>query len=185
LLAEKDEPAGMKLLYIEVLQRIGSPAGAMALIKEALGSTDVQVRSKALDALRELGRLHAVSAFTKGLQDSNNLTVNRAAEGLAAMEDPESVPALIDALVTKHRFQVQPAGGAFNPVFNNGPGGGLGGLNMGGNKPKIIEREIPNESVRDALVKLTGVNHGFDQQAWRGWQVRRDLPQSNQLRRSE
>lgn len=184
LLREKDEPRALKILYIEALHRIGSAGGAVALIKEVLETKEPEVRDKALDALQDIGRQHAIAAFGKTLHDSDNRKVNLAAVGLAAMNDRESVPALIDALVTKHKFQLRQQGGALNPVFG-GPGGGLGGLNMGGNKPKIIEKTFSNENVRDALVKLTGVNHGFDQQAWRHWLIRRDAPVSTQLRRSE
>lgn len=185
MLRDEDELPAMKLLYIETLHRIGSAGGAMPLVQQVLETPEPEIRSKSLDALQDIGRAHAVAAFTKALSDSDNHRVNRAAAGLAAMEDPESVPALIDALITEHKFQLRPAGGAINPIFGNGPGGGLGGLSMGGNKPKIVKQELQNESVRDALVKLTGVNHGFNQEAWRAWLVRRDAPATTQLRRGE
>ncbi len=183
LLNEKDEPSQLKLLYIDVLAPMPGGAVTTELARRAILDPDAKVRERALEQLAKRGDKLAVRLFVNSLKDSDNTVVNRAAAALAHLQDPEAAPALIEALVTKHKFQV--GGGAqMNPTFSNdGLGGGGGGLSMGG-KPRIVVKEIQNVTVRDALLTLfPGINYGFDKAAWKKWLTQQTMPVSVNLRR--
>ena len=110
--------------------------------------------------------------------ESALLRVNQAAWALGRLGDPEAIPALIDAIVTKHKFPVYPGGapGSINA--------GSGGLQMGG-RPKIMECEFQNRQVLAALTALTpdGINFGYSEQAWKDWWARQQTPAGVNLRR--
>ena len=40
---------------------------------------------------------------------------------------------------------------------------------MGGSGAKVVTQDVENTAVLAALTKLSGVNFGFDQAAWRSW----------------
>ncbi|MGA2031477.1 MAG: HEAT repeat domain-containing protein [Thermoguttaceae bacterium] len=167
-----------RTLYIEPLARIDTPAAAEALAQTAIDDASEDVRLTCLEQLQKKPHPEVVQYFVKMLGDKNNVIVNRAAVGLAHMKDRSAVPALIQALVTRHKQKIGngnpgqmtttfPTGGAGKPGSGavGGPGMGMG---MGGG-PKIVSFPVPNQSVLDALVTLTGQNFNFDGQAWRTW----------------
>ncbi|MBW3597974.1 MAG: hypothetical protein KY475_11945 [Planctomycetes bacterium] len=181
LLNEETRPE-MPMLYIDVLGRLNHPAATAALIRHSLENGDERVRDVCLDHLARRGDRGAVSAFIKALDHKDNAMVNRAAVGLARMNDPQSIVPLIDALTTKHKQLLAPPGppGGIGASFS--PGGGGGGLSMGG-KPKIVEREVQNPTVLQALTVLTGTHHGFNKAAWKAWYAAQNTPPSVNLRR--
>ena len=122
-----------------------------------------------MDAARLHGSQQAVAVFSRLLKDKNNQIVNQAAWALGRLGDPSAVPALIDALVTKHRFRVQSGGGPGGISGGFSPQGG-GGMQAGG-KAMIIEQEYQNRQALSALVALVpaGVNFGYDKAAWKNW----------------
>src|SRR5690606_30513229 len=103
--------------------------------------------------------------------------VNLAGYALGKIGDPAAISPMIDALVTSHKYLIQPegpgGGNTFNPTFSSGPGGlSGGGLSMGGNGPKLIQKDERNGAVLQALIKLSGKqNFEYDEAAWRAWFV--------------
>ena len=90
---------------------------------------------------------------------------------LGVLGDPTAVGPLIDSLITTHKFKIVTGNpGQTSTTFGNGPGGSWagGGLSVGGG-PKIISRQLSNDSVHDALVLLTGVDFGFNVAQWKAW----------------
>jgi hypothetical protein len=67
-------------------------------------------------------------------------------------------------------------------TFGNGPGGGSGGMTMGGGST-IISKKFFNQPVLDALAAITGVNFTFDQPAWRRWYAAQKKPETIDPRR--
>jgi hypothetical protein len=62
---------------------------------------------------------------------------------------------------------------------------GGGGLSVGGS-PQIISRQLPNDSVHDALVLLTGVDYNFNTAQWKAWYAtQRQRPTINGRRGTE
>ncbi len=188
MVTDPKEPPNFRLVCVDILGRLAarSPLARGELTNRALYDTHVEIRERSLDYLEKLNQPRAIAAnFAKALGDKNNVVVNRAAVGIARLKDEESIPQLIDALVTNHKFIVTTGGGNMGASFGGGPGaGGLGGLSAGGGGPKQIERDLQNENVHQALIALTGgTNYGFDKEAWRQWYAESKVPKEIDLRR--
>jgi hypothetical protein len=169
----KEEGApGVRLLFIEALSKIDDPVATWALAVRAIDDADREVRLTCLDHLQTKPRPEIVKYFVKRLQkrDNSNEMINRIGAALGLMKDPSATAALINALVTAHRFPLPGGGGSgsMTTTFNNGPGGGGTGMSVGGG-PKFETRFVPNQSVLDALIAITGQNFSFDQRAWKNW----------------
>jgi hypothetical protein len=184
-LLEDENNRDVKLLLVATLSRLNSGAGVGAFLKMAMSEQDPDVADACIDSLVKFGGYQA-SAFLMGkggLLNADNKVVNRAAAVLARLKDDEAVPALIEALVTKHKFILKPGGGApgsINPIFG---GNGGGGLNMGG-KAKIIRRDVQNPKVHAALMSLVGnVDFKYDKVAWKRWLANEQTPKNVNLRR--
>ena len=183
LLEGRDEPQPLKLLYIEVLERFAHPAAVAALLQRMMKDPDLEVRERAIDAVKRHGTQQALTVLTRMLRDKDNQVVNQAAWALGQLGQPEAIPDLIDAVTTRHRFQVQTGGGAgaINAGFSSTGGNSL----QTGGGPKVIEREVANRQVLQALTSLTpdGVNFAYDRQAWKDWYARRQFEPHVNLRR--
>ncbi len=181
---EKD-PRDLRLLCIDVLGDLQSPRAVAAFIRRALQDPDPNVRDACLDQLGRFGTVQAVRAFQALLESPDNNKVNRAAACLAALQDPEATLALINALITEHKFLVKSGGnpGQLNLGFGSGPGGGGGTFGVGG-RPKIVKQDLHNESVLNALIAIwPGVSFGYDEEAWKAWLADQQTPDSLNLRR--
>jgi hypothetical protein len=190
LLENPRELTNLKLMYIEKLGQLDCPAATNALLKRAMDDKSAQVREACWDELARDASPSVVASLTKELEGKENHRVNRAAVGLARMKDPSAIPALIDAVVTKHKKTVNVGGGGpgrIGAAFRPGGGvGGPGGLNVGGGGPKVYEFEYQNREVLDALVSLSeGANFQFSKEKWRNWYARLNTPPNINLRRSE
>lgn len=183
LLAQPDEPTQLKVLYIDVLSKFRHGLTVTPLLERAMKDPELEVRERSADALKVVGPDQALAILTRWLKDKDNQVVNQAAWVLGRLGDPAAIPALINAVVTKHRFQVQTGSGPGGISGGFSPQGG-GGLQAGGGI-KIVEQELQNRQVLTALTMLTpaGVNFGFDQAAWRNWYAQQQVPRRGNLRR--
>jgi hypothetical protein len=157
----------VRLLYVEALAKIDTPEAVGTLAAHAIDDSEREVRLTCLDHLQTKPHPEVVRYFIMRLKKKNisNEIVNRIGGVLGRLKDPLATLPLIDALVTSHKFLVARGGpGSVSAAF----GSGGTGLSMGGG-PKYITRQIPNQSVLDALVAITGQNFSFDQHAWRAW----------------
>ena len=152
-----------------------------------MDDTSAQVREACWDELARDGSPAVVASLIEKLESKENYRINRAAVGLARMNDPSAIPALIDAVVTKHKKIISGGGGNIGASFRPGGGvGGPGGLSVGGNKPKVYELDYQNREVLDALVSLSeGANFQFSKEQWRNWYARLNTPPNIDLRRGE
>jgi hypothetical protein len=189
LLENPKELTSLKLMYIEKLGQLDCQAATNALLKRAMDDKSAQVREACWDELARDGSPDVVASLTKELKSKENYRINRAAVGLARMNDRSAIPALIDAVVTKHKKTVGGGGGGPGRIgasFRPGGGGGGGGLNVGGGGPKVYELDYQNREVLDALVSLSeGANFQFSKEKWRNWYARLNTPPNINLRRSE
>jgi hypothetical protein len=183
LLEERDEPQPLKLLYMEVLERFPQPSAVAALLQRVMQDPDLEIRERAIDAVKRHGTQQALTVLTRMLRDKDNRVVNQAAWALGRLGEPAAIPDLIEAVTTKHRFQVQTGGGpgAINTGFSSTGGNAL----QAGGGPKLIEQEIANRQVLQALTALTpdGVNFAYDRQSWKDWYARRQFEPGVNLRR--
>ena len=167
----------VKLLYIDALERIGSPAAISALIDATLQDPDDEIFYECLDRIVRLQPPHVEKRYVKALQDENNVRLNRAAYALGRLQEKSVLSPLINALVTTHYIVLPKQSDAYTATFAKadagGPGGGapLGGTGLSaGGQTQVIPRTVNNQEVLTALIRLSGgVNFGFDKQAWRYW----------------
>jgi hypothetical protein len=176
LLSDTRETRDMRRLYVEMLGRMNSAAAISALCHTALQDSDSSIRDRCLDMLVDNGERQAIQFFLSKLDEKKNSngTINRAGVALGRFKDPDTTPALIEALVTSHKRQV-------------GGGGGLsvgsGGLSVGGGPKQVIET-FNNDGVLSGLTATNpGVNCGFNKEEWRRWYADSNAPKSVQLRR--
>ena len=70
------------------------------------------------------------------------------------------------------------------PLFSGvAAGGGVGGAPRGAPEPRLVRTVQRNDEVLDALVRMTGVNFGFDVPAWKGWLASSFRPAAAHARR--
>ena len=167
----------VKLLYIDALERIGSPAAISALIDATLQDPDDEIFYECLDRIVRVQPPHVEKRYVKALKDENNVRLNRAAYALGRLQEKSVLSPLINALVTTHYIVLPKQSDAYTATFAKadagGPGGGapLGGTGFSaGGQTQVIPRTVNNQEVLTALIRLSGgVNFGFDKQAWRYW----------------
>jgi hypothetical protein len=159
--------AGIRRLFVDALIRLQTPDAIHALGNYAMDDPDEEVRASCLDYLAKSEHPGCVDFFIKRLRHKDNVIVNRAGYALGKMKDQRAVRPLIDALVTTHQFQIQPANpGNMNAGFSGNGGMSFGG---GGGGPQIISKDLPNSDVHTALTEMTHVNFDYDQRAWKAW----------------
>lgn len=178
LLANEDYRE-LKMLYVEMLGQIPTPAGVAALIRHSLQDPDESIRDVCLRELAKHGRQQAASVYLKALTGKDNALINRAGHGLGRLGQEDAILPLIDALVTQHKTVVT-SGGSISPTF----GGGGSGLSAG-SKTTVIVNNVSNESVLGALRAITREDFQFDEGAWREWYIESRTPKQVNLRRRD
>jgi hypothetical protein len=181
MLTKDKEPPVLRQLYVDVIGEIGGPLALALYVRLAVEDRDPVIRDRCVDRLAREQSKVAVRQFIKYLKHDENLIVQRAAVALERMKDPEATPALIEALITTHKFLE--GSGAMSPTFT---GDGGAGLSMGGG-PKVVKRKLKNDPVLRALTVLNpGVNLGFNQAGWKDWyRMQYKPPAIVSLRRDE
>lgn len=171
----------VRLLYMESLLRIGTPAAQATLVSAAVDHPDPETRIDAVDRLAKLAPSAAANALAAGLGGTDNARINRVAAALSRLGEKRVVPQLINVLETRHVVTVGdgPPEGSTTATFT--PSGGAG-LSMGSSR-KQVAVPMKNQQVLEALIELTGQNFGWDLAAWRAWLARQRAPASIDLRR--
>ncbi|HTU24013.1 MAG TPA: hypothetical protein VMF30_01370 [Pirellulales bacterium] len=184
---EHEEDRDLKLLWIGALTRIGG-GGFEPLVTASLSDGDEEIRIACWERLAEAKYRPAVLRYISLLKHKDNDMVNLAAVGLNYMQDPSAIPALIDALITIHKYTIPASGqpGQMTTTFGNGPGGAGGGnFSFGQAPPQEIKREIQNADVLRALVSLAGTNFDYNVSAWKHWYASQKSPTVIDARRDE
>jgi hypothetical protein len=171
-LLDKENNQEVRDLYLGTLAELHHPGVPRTLVAFSLDDPLEYVRMRAIDYLLRYHRPVSITPYVKTLGSKDNEMVNRAAQALQELGNPEAISPLIDALVTRHRFKnLDAPPGDMNVGMSTAPGGGGGGLSMGGG-PKVINKDLPNVSVRLALNELSGgQDFGFDELVWLRWYV--------------
>lgn len=147
--------------------RIGTPAALTVLMDRSLHDGDPEVRHSCIDHLEQAKNPQTVGGYIRYLSSKDNRTINRAAVALGRLQDLAAIPALIESLVTIHKYKVV-TGADTNATFSRN---GNSGLSFGGGGPKIVRESRQNPDVLRALVALAGegVNHEYDKRHWKRW----------------
>ena len=184
--------AGLRMEVVEALARMAHYEAVRPLMKFAVSDEDALIRQRAVGAVPPELQLTAGDVLVRSLRSSDNLTVRRAAEALTVVGTKEAVPQLLAALITTHKTQVRVL--KDSPTYTVGGRGGIGmtrdpvdaqtarmireasfpfGANVILPDSAFITKTVPvavqNESVRTALVAITGEDFGFDEDRWRRW----------------
>jgi hypothetical protein len=189
-LLENETFLAAKLIFIEKLSELNCRTSTDALLKCAMEDKSTQVQENCWDALADDASPTVVASLIKELESKDNLRVNRAAVGLERMNDPAAILPLINALVTKHKFKIVTGRGNMSASFGR-PGTGTGGtpgmgFGAGGGGPKIVETDLKNRDVLNALSVLTGgAQFQFEEDRWKDWYARLNTPPNVDLRRIE
>ncbi len=190
-LLDHEENQRVRDLLTATLAELRHPSAVTTLVNFSILEPDREVRLQCLEYLLQYHEPISLTPFVKALRDRDNEIVNRAAEALHRLENPQAISPLIDALVTTHQYKNRNApvgnmGASFSPKGSGPGGGGGGGLNMGGNKNKVIKRDRQNLKVRQALVDLSGgQDYEFDERLWRMWFVNEQIHDFVDTRRDQ
>jgi len=169
--SEKDQR--VRELYAEALGNLSTPDAVKTLVEYSINDPSRLFREHCRELIEKHKPPSARAQYEKALKDKDNLVVNRGAIGLRRLGDTAAVRPLIDALVTKHKFVVSTGSGgpgSISPTFSRDSSGGFGGAGLSsGGGPKVVYRNLNNDEVLAALVKLTGQDFDFDVAAWKSW----------------
>jgi hypothetical protein len=165
----RERTARVKMLYADILERIRTPEALAVLVERGLADLDEEIFYYCLEKIALLNPPRISQTYIPALRDANNIRVNRAATALARLRDPSAVAPLIDALITTHT-QVLPGRPGTNSDSTTAAFSPDGGTFMKKSEgPTAVIMHAHNQPVLDALNKLTAVDFGFDQRAWRYW----------------
>jgi hypothetical protein len=161
-----ERSAKVQALLTDAVARIGGVEAERLLCEIALESGNEETRLLAVDHLKELDRSAAVGYFVRALAGNDLSAINRAGTALGELGDKSAIGPLIEALVSVRKVKVQQGGsGSISPSFDS-----RGGIGFGvGGKSTVVRQNVQNRGVYDGLVKLAGVNFGYDAVAWRHW----------------
>jgi hypothetical protein len=190
----EDANPRVRSLYVQILSQISGPAPVSALVEQALHDPEYEIRYAALNGLDTKQSSMARDLFVRALRHDSNLVVRRAGIGLQRVGDESVVLALIDAIVTRHRYRVRvPESNSISVGTDGSTATGVQSLPSDiqaalrtGQYPNgvIVRRpqepvlrtrivqviqDHRNEEVHAALRKLTGKSFSFDKRTWRLW----------------
>ena len=175
---ENERKLDLRLLFIKVLGGIDRVESLASLVKYSLLDKNEDIRLACWETLakyRGENRLKLTNLYVAALKSKDNEEIQRAAIGIRYVPHPGAVGPLIDSLITEHVYTITPPGasgpGSVNSTFDKS---GRGGNGMGGglavnSQPKRVRKTMMNQEVLGTLVQLSGVDHGFDEKAWKRW----------------
>jgi hypothetical protein len=179
LLAETQD--NVRLAFLDRLKDRDDP-GVIPYLVKALRSENLKVVNRAAWALGNLGAVNTVPTLVGSLLGTEDHVVMDPPAGSAPAYSPVG-PALMAMNPGAVAFLTPPAmapgavayGAVAVPYVGAPPIIGAGGLMSTGTTsgrgpiPRIITLTYQNVEVRNALVKLTGQDFGYDIAAWKRW----------------
>jgi hypothetical protein len=179
----REQDPELRRLWVDVAAGLDHQLAVDALVDLSLTDPEAEIRYQCLESLIKSGRSGLAVPYIRALRDRDNAIVNRAGAALGQLGNPEAAGALIDALVTKHRFKTSDA----NPdqhAYTFSPDSGS--FSFGGGGPQVVTREIRNPDVLGALVTLAGgTSFDYDQEQWRRWLAAQTKLNAVDVRRDE
>lgn len=167
---KKEKRQSVRKLLLKALGRIGTPEAWKVLMVTAVNDSDEEIRMSCLDILKVHPNPQITEYFISRLspKTSTNVQVNRAAQALGELGDRTAISSLIDALITRHKYVINPNQGQTTTTFGGQSGTGGGGFSFGSSQ-QLVYKHHQNEGALNALKKLTGVNFIYDIPSWKSW----------------
>ncbi len=185
----REEDPQVRVLLVQTMGGIGTPASYGDLATVSVIDDDYEVRRTALEIIGSQPKVipSVIQFYRRRLYNPDNATINRAAAALAYLNAGETIPDLINSLVTNHQRTITEGGDRPIATFSNE---GFS-FNPGGAVTKTVTDTIENSDVLAALQQLVesnlppAVDFGFDIDAWRTWYFQRMELDGFDTRRSE
>jgi hypothetical protein len=172
----REEPnERLRAEYIEAFGEVKSYAAMEALVYFAIEDPNSTLRDRALTLLQHEEHYppqEAATRLTGYFSDKRNTIIQRAAYAVGEIGSEVSILPLIDVLVTRHQLTPKEDPGRMKAGFGNN---GIQSFQMGADPTKSGPTDIKNQSVADALKKITGESLGdqtYNKDAWRRWYVK-------------
>lgn len=163
-----------RVLYVQAMGNIGTPAAMGDLASVALVDNDGEVRLTALEKIKEHPKAipGAVEYFRQALRRPENFMVNRAGFALGFFDARDAADDLVNALITTHRETIVIPGSQTTATFSNK---GMAFNPGSGDQTKTITQTLENADVLGALRSIVQSHYpipadfGFDVAAWKNW----------------
>lgn len=171
----------VRLMCVELLSRLPGPKPVFPLVAASLNDSEKEVRTAAVAAIGEDQYAVALKHYAIALRHDTNKVVKRAGVALQEIGDRSIVPDLIKALITGHEqnhiayYDLTPNVPAtmrgtehlqYGAIYVNN---GLQPIPQFVKGQACHKKNIANETVLEALTKITGEDFGFDKRAWTNW----------------
>lgn len=176
-------------VLVEVLAKIEGDRPVVPLAVQSVLDESAVVRRAAIAGVRGKSSDRAIPVYLKFLKDQLNVLVNRAATALAQLGETSAVPQLIEALVTRHEYQMllpeedvldfldEQDGPVLTlpPDYHPAVDGRSSAAPHAASHPHVelvempVEKHERNPAVLAALNLLTDENFDYDIPAWRTW----------------
>lgn len=191
-----NENRELRSLAVKILSHVGGNKPVPGLVQFSLSDVDPEVRYQALYGIGNDQKNKAMPLYVKHLKHETNFVVCRAGMALGVVGNEKAVPALIEALITSHNYQVRVPGGSQSNLSFATNGGFAGGSSLSPNieiglrtgqypsgviimdptateltrtRVMTVTLDHQNAEVLSALQKLTGKNFGYDKRTWHLW----------------
>ena len=175
------DPKELRMIYVKKLGSFKTGASVRTLVRTGLFETDPGIRTEALRQLQEYGAASAVASYLPILTNESHkpAEVTAALRALNYFPDPELWREYVDALITTHKT-VRKSGGGMSVGTNSLGGSGL----STGSKQEVIVDHQQNPGALELLREITGgVDHRYDQDAWKQYFAQQLLGSADDLRR--
>ncbi|MDR0704453.1 MAG: hypothetical protein LBF88_05630 [Planctomycetaceae bacterium] len=170
LLSEQNEDT--RILLLKALSNIGTSPALHHIARWSMNTREnAEVRRTCFDEIRKhaAAKQALVGFYASHLNSQHDVsTINAAAAALGEIGGRSATPQLIDALITVHTETktVNAPGPAFGNMNN------VTGTQFAWGNQKVKEvRTSRNQEVLNALIKLSGENFQYNQDAWRTWLI--------------
>ncbi len=199
----KHADGDVRLLYVQILGGMHGDKPVRPLVDRSLFDDSDAVREAALEGIKPEQYEHALDYYVPELAHDSNTIVRRAGGALGKIGDINTVPYLVEALVTEHKWKVRipatpeglvdsgtlAAAGIVLPLevevaLRTGqlPYGAIVIPPPGTRRPMrtvTIKGELKNDEVLAALQKITGEDFGFNKRDWQVWWTTRSKSTSH------
>ena len=174
-LFDEEKNYDVQELLLRTIAQIQSYPAQRKIVLIAISHPEFEFWDICLDALAQphIDKEYIVNYLTQYVTrpNVNNDSINRAGTMMGELGLQSAVRPLIDGLVTSHQVILGGDNGNIS-VGSDPSAGGMGGMQMGGNKKKVVIEERRNQDVLMALQKLTNApDFGYNEQAWLDWYI--------------
>ncbi len=174
----------VRLILLEALNNIDTPEARSLMAQVALFDPHEEVWMAAAELLAQRPDPAVVKLFIKHLKHPNNAVINRAAVALGMLKDPSAIGPLIESLITVHTYRYRLPLPEYRYSFGRSPG--VPSVAAVGSPERVERYVFRNQAVLEALVKITGVNFGYELEAWQQWYAAQQKTQlTGSLRRDQ